>query len=186
MFADETSISQRPCVARTWAPRGHTPVFKHRGGWKRFSAMIALTTDRRLLFSLCKGSCRGADAAAFIEKLLRSIPGRILVVWDNAPIHRSPEVRALLARPEVRRRLEILPLPPYAPELNPEELLNAELKCQRLVNRSPATLEELERMARGNLLAMARNAGGIEAILTSKRHGLLSAQDIVKLSCGDH
>jgi putative transposase len=150
------------------------------------SAIIALTSDRRLLFSLHKGACGGCDAAAFVEKLLRSIPGRILLVWDNASIHRSPPVRALLARPEVRKRLEILPLPPYAPELNPEELLNAELKCHRLVNRSPATLEELERLARGNLLAKARDPDGIEAILTSKRHGLLSEKDIVKLSCREH
>jgi transposase len=186
VFAEETCITQRPFVTRTWAPRGHTPVFKHRFGWKRLSATVALTTDGRMLFSLKEGACTGDDSAAFVKKLLRAVEGRILLVWDNVAIHKGPAMRALLARPQVRARLEILPLPPYAPELNPEELLNAQLKCRRLANRSPDALAALERSARGSLLAKSRDRKGIEALLTPKRHGLLTAKDLVKLSCRCH
>lgn len=186
IFVDETSVSQRPFVTRTWAPRGETPIFSERFSWKRLSAMIAVTTGEQLFFTLREGAFNGDDAAEFLARLLRKISGRILLVWDNVAIHRGPAVRALLARHDVRRRLEILRLPPYAPELNPEELLNAQLKCRRLANRSPDSLGRLVADTRGNLLAMSKDRAALRALLLSRRHGLIEEKDLVKLSCRDH
>jgi len=57
------------------------------------------------------------DAADFLRQLLRELPGKVIVIWDNATIHKGPAVREVCKSP----RLHLEPLPPYAPELNPDE-----------------------------------------------------------------
>ena len=60
------------------------------------------------------------DIVRFLKHLLRHIPGKLLVIWDGAPIHRGQPVKDFLAQGGARRiRLE--PFPGYAPDLNPDE-----------------------------------------------------------------
>ena len=53
-------------------------------------------------------------------QLLEEIPGRVLVIWEGAAIHRSRAVKEWLAQGAARRIL-LEQLPGYAPELNPDE-----------------------------------------------------------------
>jgi hypothetical protein len=55
VFWDESGASLLPVTRRTWAPRGHTPVIRHRFNWKRTSMAAAL----------CYGSRGGGAALAF-------------------------------------------------------------------------------------------------------------------------
>lgn len=74
---------------------------------------------------------RGPQVAEFLRHLLRQIPGKVMVIWDRASIHRSQEVKDLL-RTRTGKRLWLEQLPVAAPELNPTEgvwmLLKDELK----------------------------------------------------------
>jgi transposase len=74
----------------------------------------------------------GAATALHLRQVLAAIPERpILLLWDHAPWHQGPLVRALLAE---NPRLEILPLPVAAPEMNPQEQV---WKATRGVNSRP-------------------------------------------------
>jgi transposase len=70
---------------------------------------------------------------AFLAHLLREVPGRLLIFWDGAPIHRSHLIKALLAN-GAAHRLHLERLPAYAPELNPGEGLWGHLKGVELRN----------------------------------------------------
>jgi transposase len=61
-----------------------------------------------------------ADGVAFVAHLRREVPGRIVVMWDGAPIHRRQLIREFLAN-GAAPRLHLERLPAYAPELNPGE-----------------------------------------------------------------
>ena len=61
-----------------------------------------------------------ADVVAFLEHLLREVPGRLVIIWDGAPIHRSQVIKEFLAN-GAAQRLHLERLPAYAPELNPGE-----------------------------------------------------------------
>jgi transposase len=63
---------------------------------------------------------------AFLEHLLREVPGRMVLIWDGAPIHRSQVIQEFLAN-GAAPRLHLERLPAYAPELNPGEGLWAYL-----------------------------------------------------------
>jgi transposase len=84
------------------------------------SVMGALTTDGRLLTGIHDRSIKGAQVVAFLKHLLSQIAGKLLVVWDGAMIHRCQAIKAFLSA-GAAKRLQLLSLPGYAPELNPVE-----------------------------------------------------------------
>ena len=134
-----------------------------------------------LLFDLVEGAFNGPLVMCFVLELLREIDGAILLVWDKATIHRTVELRDFLRRPDVARRLEVMPLPGYAPQLNPEELLNAHIKAQRLANHAPETLKDLLLVARHELRRARSRPRLLANILTSSRHGLLTREDLCQV-----
>jgi transposase len=123
VFADESGFLLIPTVRKTWAPRGQTPVCRHPFRREKVSAISAVTVSPRkkrvgLYFCLHETNFRCADVAAFVRHLLRHLRGHVFLLWDNAGIHRGVEVKTLRQR---YRRLHVVPLPAYAPELNPDE-----------------------------------------------------------------
>ena len=147
MFWDESGASLLPVTRRTWAPRGHTPVIRHHGNWKRASMAAAL----------CYGSRGGGASLAFhhqvgaydtdtligaLEQLHRALGGqKATLVWDGLPAHPSLAMAAWLRRQ--RHWLVVEPLPGYAPELNPVEALWSNLKGVELANLAGDTLAEV-------------------------------------------
>jgi transposase len=63
----------------------------------------------------------------FVEHLLREVPGRMVLIWDGSPIHRSQTIQAFLAT-GASQHLHLERLPAYAPELNPGEGVWQQLK----------------------------------------------------------
>ena len=136
-----------PVTRRTWAPRGHTPVIRHHGKWKRASMAAAL----------CYGSRGGGASLAFyhqvgaydtdtligaLGQLRRALGGqKATLVWDGLPAHRSLAMAAWLRRQ--RHWLVVEPLPGYAPDLNPVEALWSNLKGVELANLAGDTLQEV-------------------------------------------
>jgi transposase len=84
------------------------------------SAISALTVDERLFLSVQERAIRGPDVVRFLRHLLRQVPGKLLVIWDGAPLHRGRAVKDFLAA-GAARRLHLEQLPGYAPDLNPDE-----------------------------------------------------------------
>lgn len=121
--------------------------------WKTLSA-IAGVTWCNFYFQLLPGSIRAPQVIVFLKHLLRHIPGKLLVVWDGLPSHRSRLVRDFVA--EQAGRLELEHLPAYAPELNPVEYLWGYWKHHELPNLCPRDLAELGYEARWALRRMRR------------------------------
>lgn len=67
------------------------------------------------------------DVVAFLEHLLREVPGRMVIIWDGSPMHRSHTIQEFLAN-GASQRLHLERLPAYAPELNPDEGFWQQLK----------------------------------------------------------
>jgi transposase len=95
--------------------------------------MGAITPQGQLLTWIQDRAVRGKDLVRFLKHLLAQVPGRILLVWDGLPAHRSQPVKAFLAQ-DTARRLHLLQLPAYAPELNPQEGIWHYLKDVELKN----------------------------------------------------
>ncbi len=132
-FIDESGFYPLPSVVRTYAPVGHTPILRE--GWTRdhLSAISALSPEGKRYFHCQDGAMNSADVVAFLEHLLREVPGRMVIIWDGSPIHRSQTVKEFLAN-GASQRLHLERLPAYAPELNPDEGVWQQLKGVELRN----------------------------------------------------
>ena len=85
---------------------------------------------------------RGPAIVAFLRQLLRQVRGKLLVIWDGAPIHHCQPVKDFLAA-GAARRLHLEQLPGYAPEINADEDVWNLLKRVELKNRCCRDLDEL-------------------------------------------
>jgi len=102
VFFDESAVSLIPPVRRTWSPRGHTPVLRHRFGWKKASMAAALGyrpdgSAARLGFHLQQPSYNTDHLIAVLEQLASFYTGqRVVLLWDGLSAHWSTKMRAFL------------------------------------------------------------------------------------------
>ena len=168
VFWDEAGFSQRPSVRRTWAPKGQTPVLKQPFNWKRLSAIgmvsYAPGSDRvRVLFSLRPGNVDSAWVVSSLRSLRRHVPGQVVLLWDGLPAHRSAITKQFLRTQAAWLTVE--PLPAYAPELNPVELLWANLSARELANLCANTLAELAHQVQRGVRRIRRDCDLVLAFL---------------------
>lgn len=142
LFVDEAGFYPLPFVARTYAPCGQTPVLRAPLTYDHLSVISAITPQGRLFAHIEDRAIRGPDIVAFLQQLLRQIPGKLLVIWDGASIHRCQAVKDFLAH-GAAKRLHLARLPAYAPDLNPDEGVWNHLKRIELRNRCCQDLDEL-------------------------------------------
>jgi transposase len=145
-------------VVKTYAPEGMTPVLYEWQTRDHLSVMGAITPEGKAYSLARQASLNGLHTIIFLHHLLRVAGKRLLVIWDNSPIHRRSEVKDFLAGPAAGK-VHIEPLPPYAPELNPVEWMWKHLKLVELRNVACLDLEELHmefHLALGRLRRKAR------------------------------
>ena len=112
-------------------------------------------------FQLFPGAVRAPQVVEFLTHLLRHLRGKLLVVWDGLPVHRSRRVREFVEAQHGRLQLEFLPA--YAPELNPVEYLWGYWKHHELPNLCPKNLAELSHYAQQALRRMRRRPALVSA-----------------------
>ena len=115
-------------MVRTYAPIGQTPILHEHLSREHLSAISAIDLEGKLYMHEQDRALRGPDVVRFLRHLLRWIAGKLLVIWDGSPIHRSKAVREFL-NDGAASRLHLEQLPGYAPELNPDEGIWKHLKC---------------------------------------------------------
>jgi transposase len=142
VFADQSGFYLLPAVVRTYAPVGQTPVLHEELTRDHLSAMSGITLEGKLYMLEQERAFKGEDVVRFLKHLMRQIGGKLLVIWDGAPIHRSRAVKDFLASGAARRVL-LEQLPGYAPDLNPDEGIWKHLKCVELKNLCCRSLSEL-------------------------------------------
>jgi transposase len=152
VWVDESGFYLLPALVRTYAPRGQRPVLRVPLTRDHLAVISGITNAGRLLVQVQEQPFRGPTIVAFLKHLLRQIPGKLLVLWDGAPIHRAQPVKDFLAT-EQGKRLLLERLPGYAPELNPDEGVWQHLKRVELRNLVCHDLAELKTELR---LAVAR------------------------------
>jgi transposase len=153
VFVDESGLSERPVVVRTWAPRGNTPVLQYHFNWKQLSA-IAGVTWLNFYFKLYAGTIGSLEVIDFLKHLRRYLSGALLIIWDGLQSHRSKLVKQFVATQHGMIELEFLPA--YAPELNPVEYLWGYWKLRELPNFCAKDFSDLSIHAKKALRRMRR------------------------------
>lgn len=146
-FLDESGFSLQPSVRRTWAPQGQTPTITTHFNWKRLHVIGSLLcqadgSEASLLLHLQPKSIKEDAVLTYLEALHKQASGKIVLLWDHLPAHRSAKVAAYLSAHQDWLRVEWFPA--YAPELNPIEYVWSNAKGEPTANSSPDTLADIE------------------------------------------
>ena len=155
-------MSLLPSVRATWAPRGHTPVLRHRFAWKRLSLAGALVyepdgSDAHLVFQLRPGAYNDETLIEFLTDLNQLEQRRsVVLIWDGLPSHRSRRMSEWIASQQ--QWLSVERLPGYAPDLNPIEQVWGNLKSQELANFCRDTIGETAEQAEVGLNRIGSDA----------------------------
>ncbi|MFF5455250.1 transposase [Streptomyces sp. NPDC012950] len=134
LFADQVA-------GRTRGEMGKTPVVLRSGNRFSVNAMSAISTKGRMHFMVFAESFTAEVMCRFLERLAGHFGREVRLVVDGHSAHRSRTVRDWLAA-HPRAKEPHFP-PPYSPELNPDELVNADLKHSLPDSTEPATRPKL-------------------------------------------
>lgn len=125
-FADEAGVRSNFHSGRTWAACGQTPVIATTGA--RFSCnMISAVSPRgNMRFMLVEDKLTAKVFIEFLKRLVHGWPHPVFLIVDGHPVHKSIAVSRFVASTE--GKLQLFRLPPYSPELNPDEQVWNHLK----------------------------------------------------------
>lgn len=140
-WGDEMGLRSDHVSGTSFALKGETPVVRATG--QRFGCnMISAITNRgELSFMVFEGTFKNATFIEFMKRMLKQATRKIYLIVDGHPVHRSVAVKQFVA--DNANRLRLIRLPGYCPELNPDELLNQDVKTNALGKSRPTTKPEM-------------------------------------------
>jgi transposase len=163
-WGDETGISNQDQVGRSYAPKGRTPVIARTA--KRVTrSMIAAVSNRGLMrFMLYEGALNADQFIAFLRRLIADAGRKVFLIVDNLKVHKAGKVQAWAE--SHAHEIELFHLPSYAPDHNPSEYLNNDLKQQLRRQPQAGSKEELIGRTRSVLRAIQRSPERVRAYFT--------------------
>jgi len=140
-WGDEMGLRSDHQGGRTYGRRGQTPVVPGTGQRFRCNMISAVTNRGKLLFMVFTQEFKAPVFLKFLKRLVRQVRRPVVLIVDRHPVHRSAPVTRWLTRN--KKRIRMFFLPSYSPELNPDELLNQDVKTNALGRRRPADRWEM-------------------------------------------
>jgi transposase len=118
-FGDEAGVRSDYHSGTTWGVIGQTPVVSATGRRFSMNMISAVSAQGRLRFMVVEGKVDGPQYVAFLKRLLHHAPRPIFLILDGHPVHKARLVKQYVA--STNGMLRLFCLPPYSPELNPDE-----------------------------------------------------------------
>ena len=148
-WGDEMGLRSDHAVGRSYGLRGHTPVLVAAGQRFGCNMISAITNQGRLNFMVFKGRFIAKVFLDFLQRLIRQCKRKVFIIVDRHPVHRSKKVKEWLE--EHSEQIRLFFLPSYSPELNPDELLNQDVKSNTIRKNRPSQQDELLKNVRSYL-----------------------------------
>ncbi len=128
-WIDETGLQSGENRGRGYSLRGKTPVRRHKGTPEKANMISSVTNRGKLRFMFYGGRFNQHVLMKYLKRMIKDADGQPLVaILDNHPSHHGKLLKEWAAANEEKITLQYLPS--YAPDLNPDEFLNCDLKYQ--------------------------------------------------------
>jgi transposase len=163
-WGDETGVSNQDQAGRSYAPKGQTPVVA-RTARRITQSMISAVSNRGLMrFMLYEGALNADGFIALLRRLTKDAGRKVVLIVDNLKVHKADKVQAWAE--SHAHEIELFYLPAYAPDHNPTEYLDNDLKQQLRQQPQPGSKEELIGRTRSVLRAVQRSPERVRAYFT--------------------
>lgn len=153
-FGDESSVRSDYHSGTTWAPKGQTPVVENNGHRFSVNMVSAISPKGEMRFMAIDGRMNSDKFIVFLKRLMHGHDKPIFLIVDNHPIHKSHKIKSFVE--STNGRLYLFYLPPYSPDLNPDEMVWRHLKCHHIGKKFISSQKELFRLVKNVLLSLQR------------------------------
>jgi transposase len=141
-WGDETGVSNTANYERGFALKGHPPVLKVETRKEHVSMISAITNKGSVRFMIYDKGMNQQLLIEFMNRLVSDSTRKVFLILDNLRVHHGKIVKEWLDKN--RDKIEVFFLPPYSPEINPDEYLNQALKLDVHSGEHPRTKDELK------------------------------------------
>lgn len=165
-WGDEMGVRSDHVTGTSYAPVGHSPVIRATGQRFGCNMISAITNKGALAFMVFTGKFVASGFVAFMRRLLKQANAPVYLIVDGHPVHKSRRVKEFVARQG--KRLRLILLPGYCPELNPDELLNQDVKTNAVGKSRSRHKTELMGTMRRHLHRRQKQPGVIRNLFREK------------------
>jgi transposase len=167
-FADEAGVRSDYHSGTTWSPKGETPVVEKTGARFSVNMISALSPRGDFRFMVVEGSVTSKVFIQFLKRLLEGHPkGKVFLIVDGHPTHKSKLVKDFIV--SLDGELELFYLPPYSPELNPDELAWNTLKNGIIGKATVSDKRELKSKVIGGLRSIQKDKAKVRSFFQHEK-----------------
>ena len=140
-FGDETGMRSDHQAGRSYAPAGETPVIKKTGQRFSLNMISAISNKGHLQFMIIEGRFNSEVFETFLKQMIKYSRQKIYFVTDGHPAHKTKKLNEWLG--VNKNKIEVFFLPPYSPELNPQEYVNQDVKTNVIGKKRPVNKAQM-------------------------------------------
>ena len=140
-FGDEAGVRSDHHAGTTWAVKGKTPVVSSTGARFSLNMISAVSAQGEFRFMTVRGRIGAKQFIEFIKRLIHGTDRMIFLIVDGHPAHKAKSVARFTET--IRNRFRLFFLPPYSPELNPDERVWNDLKNNAIGRKVITTPKQL-------------------------------------------
>ena len=140
-WGDEMGIQSTDNRGKTYGIRGKTPTIKRSGSRFKCNMLAAISPQGFMNWMVFEDNFNGKKCIEFLGRLIRQIKQKVFLILDNHRVHHSKKVKAYVEKH--KDNLELFYLPPYCPDMNPQELVNQDVKANSNNFRALKSVKDL-------------------------------------------
>jgi len=162
-FGDEAGVRSDHHAGTTWAVQGKTPVVSSTGARFGLNMISAVSAQGEFRFMVIRGRVGAARFIEFIKRLVHGSDRKIFLIVDGHPSHKARKVAAFIESKPMKKRFRLFFLPPYSPELNPDERVWNDLKNNAIGRHTITSPKQLHRAVVSHLRLIQKSPDRVKS-----------------------
>jgi transposase len=165
-FLDEAGFQSDPPLGRTYGLKGKTPVVVTSGQRQSINVISAVNARGEFWAATYTGKLNAEAFVAFLQNFMKGRPGKVFLVVDGHPAHKANIVKQYVQ--SLKGRLELHFLPPYAPDLNPDEFVWSHMKSNGVSKKPLKKNESLRERVEHDITHLQQNRELVRSFFCAK------------------
>lgn len=172
-FADEASIRTDHHAGTTWAPIGRTPVVTATGQRASVNMVSAVSARGDIHFDVFEDRMNSILFIEFLIKLVHDCPTPVFLILDGSSVHTATAVKEYVA--STKGLLNLFFLPPYSPELNPDEWVWKNVKNDKVARTVAMNKNHLREIVHDALRRLQETSKTVRGFFADPKLAYISA-----------
>jgi transposase len=160
-FGDEAGVRSDHHSGTTWGAKGQTPIVSSTGSRYSLNMISAVSAQGEFRFMVVRGRVASKQFIEFLKRLLKNAPRKIFLIVDGHPTHKARRVSQFVQK--TKGKLRLFFLPPYSPELNPDERVWNDLKNNAVGRKSITSPKQMHKVVVGHLRLIQKSPDRVRA-----------------------